>query len=79
MWFRSDDRGWCHELILGEFWIGADSEIMFSWPNLKCYVDLEGCGRKFHVQFDVPCEIEQMIEDDVMTQFEVICEFEQMI
>jgi hypothetical protein len=37
------------------------------------------CGRKFHDQFEVLCEIEQMIEDDVMTQFEMKSEFEQII
>jgi hypothetical protein len=46
MGFRSDDIGWCHELILGAFCIGDDSEIMLSWLNLKCYVDGKGCGRK---------------------------------
>jgi hypothetical protein len=47
MWFRSDDRGWYHELILGVIWIGAVSEIMHLWTNLKCYVDWKWCGRKF--------------------------------
>jgi hypothetical protein len=46
MWFRSDDRGWCHELILGTFWIGGDSEIMLLWLNLKSYVVWKCCGKK---------------------------------
>jgi hypothetical protein len=46
MWFRSDDKGWCHELKICAFWIGAGSEIMLLWPNLKCYVDWKWCYRK---------------------------------
>jgi hypothetical protein len=76
MWIRSDDRGWCNDLICGAFWIGANSEIMLSWHNMKCYMDWKECGRN---QFEVISEIVQMIDDDVMTQYEVICEFEQMI
>jgi hypothetical protein len=47
MWFRSNDRGWCHDLILGALWIGADSEIMLLWHNLKCYEYWKGSDRKF--------------------------------
>jgi hypothetical protein len=46
MWIISDDRGWCHDLILGALWIGADFEIMLSWHNLKCYEDWKGSARK---------------------------------
>jgi hypothetical protein len=46
MWIRSDDRGWCHDLIWGDLWIGTNSEIMIYWPNLKCYVYWEWCERK---------------------------------
>jgi hypothetical protein len=34
---------------------------------------------RYHDQFEVLCELEQMIEDDFMTLFEVICGLEQMI
>jgi hypothetical protein len=26
IWIRSDDRGWCHDLICGEMWIGTDDK-----------------------------------------------------
>jgi hypothetical protein len=26
MWIRSDDRGWCHDLIWGVMWIGTDEK-----------------------------------------------------
>jgi hypothetical protein len=32
----------------------------------------------FHDQFEVICELEQMIEDDVMTKFDVLWELEQI-
>jgi hypothetical protein len=41
----SDGRRWCRDIIWGAFWIGAYSEIMLSWNNMKCYVDSKGCGR----------------------------------
>jgi hypothetical protein len=34
MWIRSDYVEWSLDLIWGAFWIGTDSEIMFSWPNM---------------------------------------------
>jgi hypothetical protein len=46
MWYSSDDRGSCHDLVCGVLWIGADSKIMLSWPNLKCYEDWNGSDRK---------------------------------
>jgi hypothetical protein len=51
MWFKSDDRGWCHDLILCALWIWADSEIMLSWPNLKCYEDWKGSDLKIPQPF----------------------------
>jgi hypothetical protein len=33
----------------------------------------------FHDQYEVLCEVEQMIMDDVLTKFEVICGPEPMI
>jgi hypothetical protein len=46
MWIRTDDRGWCNDLIWGALWTTADCELMLSWINLKCYVDWKGCDRK---------------------------------
>jgi hypothetical protein len=34
---------------------------------------------RYHDQFEVQCELEQMIEDDVMTKYEEICGLEEMI
>jgi hypothetical protein len=47
LWNRTNGRGWCHDVILGAFLIGADSDIMLSWLNLKWYLDWNGCDRKF--------------------------------
>jgi hypothetical protein len=46
MWIRSDDRGLCLDLIWGEMWIGIDSELKLSWPNMKCYLDWKGSYTK---------------------------------
>jgi hypothetical protein len=46
MWIRADDRGWFYGLIWGALWIGANSEIMMSWPDLKYYVDCKECEKK---------------------------------
>jgi hypothetical protein len=46
IWNRTYYRGWCQHLIWGLLWIGADSEIMLSWPDVKCYMDWKGCDRK---------------------------------
>jgi hypothetical protein len=51
MWIRTDDRGWSHDLICDALWIGADSDIMLSLPNLKCFVDWKGCGKKISRTF----------------------------
>jgi hypothetical protein len=50
MLIRTDDRRWGYDLIWGAVWIGADSLIMLSWPNLKCYVNWKGCNRKLSQQ-----------------------------
>jgi hypothetical protein len=34
---------------------------------------------RFHDQFEVPCGLVEMIEDDVMTKFVVIFGYEQML
>jgi hypothetical protein len=67
MWIKSDDRGWCHDLNLGAIWIGADSEIMLSWPNLMCVWIGKKITGSFHDQFEVICELDQVIDDDAMT------------
>jgi hypothetical protein len=34
MWIISIDKGWCYDLNWGTLWIGTDSEIRLSWPNM---------------------------------------------
>jgi hypothetical protein len=50
MWIRSDDRRRCHDVILSDFWIGTDFEIMLSLPDMKCYVDWKIIDRKLSRQ-----------------------------
>jgi hypothetical protein len=66
MWIRTEDRGWYHDHNWGALWIGTNPEIMLSLSNMKCYVDCKWCDRKFHDQFGALCELEQMIQDDVL-------------
>jgi hypothetical protein len=46
MWIRSDDKGWCHDVIWGALWIETDSGILLWLPNMKCYLDWKICDRK---------------------------------
>jgi hypothetical protein len=39
-------------------------------------IDLIG---NFHEQFEVICELEQMIGDDVLTKYELLCGLEQIL
>jgi hypothetical protein len=50
MWIRTDDRGWYHDPICGDLWIGIYYVIMISWPNLKCDVEWKGCDRELSRQ-----------------------------
>jgi hypothetical protein len=45
MWNITDDKGWCHDIIWGDIWIGQILS-MLSCPNLKCSVDWNVCDRK---------------------------------
>jgi hypothetical protein len=66
MWIRSDDIEWCYDLISGDIWIGTD--------YIGCCHDLRGSAMwigkdvtgRIHDQFEVLCDLEVMIEDDVM-------------
>jgi hypothetical protein len=67
MWIRSDDRGWCYDLIWGDMWIGTD--------EIGCCLDQKYITRcigkpvtsSFHDQFEVLCGIERMTLDDDLT------------
>jgi hypothetical protein len=66
MWIRSDDIGWCYDLISGNMWIGTD--------DIGCSHDLivsatwigKDVTRRIHDQFEVIWDLEVMIKDDVM-------------
>jgi hypothetical protein len=67
MWIRTDDRGWCHDLICGDLWIGTD--------DIGCCLDQmyiamrigKNVRGRFHENFDVLYGFEQMILDCVLT------------
>jgi hypothetical protein len=71
LWNRTDDRGWCHDLIRGDMWIKSNDigscldKIFIAMCIGKCETS------SFHVHFEVPCGLERMILDDVLTSFEV--------
>jgi hypothetical protein len=65
MWIKTDDRGWCHDLIWGARWIRTNPEIMKFWPVLRWYIDrnrwygmLPGPILKFYVDWN---ECDRMI------------------
>jgi hypothetical protein len=66
MWIRTDDRGWCRDLIWGDIWIGSD--------DIGCCLDqiyIAMCIGKnvrgsFHENFDALYGFEQMILDGVL-------------
>jgi hypothetical protein len=45
MWIRKDDRGWCHDLIWRDIWIGTDDK-RCCIDQIKCSEDLILCNRK---------------------------------
>jgi hypothetical protein len=67
MRIRTDDWGWCHDLIWGDMCIGSDD----IWCCLdQIYIDTsigKDVTGSFHDFFVVVCGIEQMIDDDAMT------------
>jgi hypothetical protein len=54
-------------------------EIMLSCPNLKCCVDWNDVTGSFYDKFEVLCELEQMLEDEVITKFEVLCGLQKIV
>jgi hypothetical protein len=67
MWIRTDDRGWCHDLLWGAMWIGIDvneccHDLFWSAMRIGKYET-----GSFHEQFGILCRLNQKIDDDVMT------------
>jgi hypothetical protein len=67
MWISWDDRGWCHDLILGDILIGTDDNLWCHDQILRAMWIGKDVTGSCHVQFEVLCGLEQMIEDDFMT------------
>jgi hypothetical protein len=67
IWIRSDDWGWCHDLICGDIWIGTE-DIGWSHDQIRSAIctgkDVTGSN---HDKFEVQCDLEEMIEDKFMT------------
>jgi hypothetical protein len=67
MWNGTDIAGFGHDLIWGALWIGTDVKECghdLIWIAILIGYYVTG---SFHDQYEVLCELEQMIEDDVMT------------
>jgi hypothetical protein len=56
MWFRSSDRGWCHDVTLKSY---VDMKLwyrMLYWPSIYIAMGIGNNVRGiFHDQFEVPC------------------------
>jgi hypothetical protein len=67
IWNSTDDREWCLELIWGALWIKSDvNECSHDqiWSAMWTGMYVTG---SIHDQFEVICELDQWVKDDVMT------------
>jgi hypothetical protein len=67
MRIRTDDRGWCHDLIWADILKGTD-EIWCGFNQITIAISIRKDVKAiFHDQFEVLCGLEEIIEDDILT------------
>jgi hypothetical protein len=66
MLVRTEDTGWCVDLIWSALWIGTDVNKCFHPVILIDMWIGKDVTWSFHDQFVVLCGLDQMIEDDAM-------------
>jgi hypothetical protein len=67
IWNRTDDSGWWLELNCRALWIGSDvNECCHDQIWSAMWTGNYVTGNN-HDQFEVICELDQLIKDDVMT------------